>query len=107
MRAVRPRALGAPSAPPAVILDAGHARKATLRLEPCGGRASLIRLRRLDVGGALAASGMRDRRIQQVALEAIPFAPGDRALDRQGRERLVQVLRVLASHPDLALSVRG
>jgi len=79
---VRPRALSAPSAPPAVILDAGHARKVTLRLEPCGGRASLIRLRRLDVGGALAASGMRDRWIDpdriRVETSQLP-APGQLA----------------------------
>ena len=51
---------------------------------------------------ALGRVFVRDGRIEQVALEAIPFAPGARTLDQQGRERLVQVLRVLALHPDLA-----
>jgi len=53
-----PRAAGAPSAPPPFTLDAGHARRATLRLEPRGGGASLVRIRRLDFQGALAASGV-------------------------------------------------
>ena len=56
---------------------------------------------------ALGRVFVRDGRIEQLALDAIPFAPGARSLDQQGRERLAQVLRVLALHPDLALSLRG
>ena len=46
----------APRSP--VVLDSGRARKTTLRLEPRGGRTSLLRLRRFEVGGALSASGV-------------------------------------------------
>ena len=56
---------------------------------------------------ALGRVFVRDGRIEQLALDPIPFPPGERFLDQQGRERLVQVLRVLALHPDLALSLRG
>ena len=46
-----PRQDGTPSRRSPVALDSGQARKTTLRLEPRGGRASLLRLRRFDVGG--------------------------------------------------------
>jgi len=73
-------------------------------------RQAVVRAVRGAVLSPLNALGrvfVRDGRIEQLALDAIPFAPGARSLDQQGRERLAQVLRVLALHPDLALSLRG
>ena len=56
---------------------------------------------------ALGRVFLRDGRIEDLALEPIPFPPGDGRLDQAGRERVVQVIRVLGTHPDLALAVRG
>jgi hypothetical protein len=56
---------------------------------------------------ALGRVFLRDGRIEQIALEAVPFAPGARQLDEAGRERVTQVARVLELHPDLAVRFRG
>jgi len=56
---------------------------------------------------ALGRVLVRDGRIEQIELEAVPFPPGERQLDEAGRERLQQVARVLESHPDLAVRFRG
>jgi len=56
---------------------------------------------------ALGRVLLRDGRIAQIDLDAIPFAPGARELDDAGRGRVVQVARVLTSRPDLAVRLHG
>ena len=56
---------------------------------------------------ALGRVLLRDGRIAQIDLDPIPFAPGARELDDAGRERVVQVARVLTSRPDLAVRLHG
>jgi hypothetical protein len=56
---------------------------------------------------ALGRVLLHDGRIEKIALEAVPFPPAARHLDDAGRQRLQQVARVLESHPDLAVRVRG
>jgi len=71
-------------------------------------RQAVVRAIRGAVLSPLNALGrvfVRDGRIEELALDPIPFPPGGRALDRPGRDRLVQVLRVLSLHPDLALTL--
>jgi hypothetical protein len=56
---------------------------------------------------ALGRVFMHDGRIEEIALQAVPFPPAARHLDEAGRQRLQQVARVLEAHPDLAIRVRG
>ena len=56
---------------------------------------------------ALGRVLVQDGRIEQIDLEPVPFPPGTRQLDDLGRERLVQVARVLQTHPALAVRFRG
>lgn len=56
---------------------------------------------------ALGRVFVREGRVEHFELDAIPFAPGERALDARGGERLAQVAHVLASHPELAVRLQG
>lgn len=50
---------------------------------------------------------LRRGRIERFTLSPVPFPPGSAKLDTAGRERLLQVARVMKSHRDLALEIRG
>jgi hypothetical protein len=56
---------------------------------------------------ALGRVVLREGRIEDIQLSGIPFAPGDRQLDAAGRERMTRVSRVVWSHPELGVRVRG
>jgi uncharacterized protein DUF748 len=56
---------------------------------------------------ALGRLVLRDGRIERVDVSPIPFPPGSAELGLPGRDRVVQVGRILAEHPELALRIRG
>ncbi len=56
---------------------------------------------------ALGRVVLHEGRIERFDLEPIPFAAGARDLDEAGHQRVTEVARVLQSHPDLALRLRG
>ena len=68
---------------------------------------SAIRGAVLSPLNALGRVLVSDGRIEQIELDAVPFPPGGRQLDEAGRERLMQVARVLQTHPDLGVRFRG
>jgi hypothetical protein len=73
-------------------------------------RQAIVRAIRGAILSPLNALGrvlLRDGRIERFDLDPIPFSPASAMLDADGHARIEQVNRVLASHPDLALRVRG
>ena len=56
---------------------------------------------------ALGRIFLRDGRIEHFALDPIPFPPGRAKIDHAGEVRAGQVARVLQSHPELSLAIRG
>jgi hypothetical protein len=56
---------------------------------------------------ALGRVVLEDGRIERFDLAPIPFPPGGRELDAAGRERAIQISRVLQTHPELRPRLRG
>ncbi|HJQ83230.1 MAG TPA: DUF748 domain-containing protein, partial [Candidatus Binatia bacterium] len=87
----------------------GNLREPTFEMRSVVVQAILRAIRNavLSPLNALARVFLKGERIERIEIDPVPFPPGARQPDEAGKARILQVARVLGTHPELLARLRG